>query len=145
MRLDELGSVVARSDAEEVEFLTLSWVTDHADEKRASTWAFEAARVRRPINYEMNAQLNADKGVEPLESQVQRLRTVLPPGTVIIGGDGDPRPSPFLRDLADRLGCDVTIIAGAGHEPWLERPAEFRTALRSAVRANTAPPVHKVS
>lgn len=138
-RLDQLDAVPVRSDTEEVEFLTLSWFTDHADQQRAWAWAYQAARTRRPVNYEMNSQLNADKRVKPLESQVERLRTVLPPGTVIIGGDGDPRPAPLLRGLADRLGCDVTIIAGAGHEPWLERPADFRTALRSAATAHSPP------
>ncbi len=138
-RLEELGAVTVRSDAEEAEFLTLSWFTDHADEQRAWAWAHDAAQTRRPINYEMNTQLNADKRVEPLESQVERLRALLPPGTVIIGGDRDPRPAPFLRDLTDRLGCNVTILPSAGHEPWLERPAEFRTALRSAVTGLTRP------
>ena len=132
-RLEELAGLPVRSEAEEIEFLTLSWFTDHADENHAWEWASAAARERRPINYPMNAQLNADKRVTPLESQVERLRLLLPPGTTIIGGDGDPRPAPFLRSLAGRLGCDVTIIADAGHEPWLEKPADFSRAFRAAI------------
>ena len=133
-RFEALEAVTDRSEAEEVVFLTLAWMTDHADPRRARAWAQGAARTRRPINYVMNAQLNTDKRQVPLESQVERLRDLLPPGTAIIGGEGDPRPASFLRDLADRLGCAVTIIPGAGHEPWLEEPAAFRTALRSALR-----------
>jgi proline iminopeptidase len=134
-RMDELGNLGSRTEAQEVEFLTLSWCTDHADRDHAWTWAHEAAQTRRPVDYRMNAQLNADKRVVPLESQVDRLRDRLPPRTVLIGGDGDPRPAAFLRALAHDLGRDVTIISGAGHEPWLEKPAEFRAALRSALTA----------
>lgn len=140
-RLDELEAVPVRSDTEEVEFLTLSWFTDHADQQRAWAWADQAARTRQPVNYEMNRQLNADKRVEPLESQVGRLRAVLPADSVIIGGQGDPRPASLLRVVADRLGCDVTILPGAGHEPWLERSAEFRAALRGAITAHAFRPI----
>lgn len=133
-RLDELGRFAARSETDEVEFLTLSWFTDHADSDRAWAWASTAARTRRPVNYEMNAQLNADKRVTPLESQIERLRRLLPASTVIIGGEGDPRPAPFLRILGESLGCDVTIISDAGHEPWLEKPPKFATAFRAAIR-----------
>ena len=132
-RLDELGAYAARSDAEEVEFLTLSWFTDHADQVHGWAWASAAAQTRRPINHEMDAQLNADKRVAPLESHIERLRTLLPSSAVIIGGAGDPRPAPFLRTLGKRLGCNVTIIPDAGHEPWLEKPAEFATAFRAAI------------
>jgi proline iminopeptidase len=132
-RLDELAALMPLIGEEEVEFLTLTWFPDHADTQQAWTWAESAARTRRPINYAMNRQLNADKRVVPLESQVEQLQAVLPPGTTIIGGDGDPRPASFLRDIAARLNCNVTIISSAGHEPWLEQPEAFRTAFRSAL------------
>lgn len=132
-RLDELAALMPLTGEEEVEFLTLSWFPDHADAHRALTWAEGAARMRRPINYAMNRQLNANKRVVPLESQVDQLRAVIPPGTTIIGGDGDPRPAAFLRDIAARLNCNVTIISSAGHEPWLEQPEAFQTALTSAL------------
>lgn len=138
-RLDQLRLLEARSEAEEVEFLTLSWYTDHADPQRAWSWAEKAAHSRRPINYLMNAQPNTDKRTEPLEAQVEQLRKLLPPGTVVIGGDGDPRPARFLTALSDRLGCTATIIADAGHEPWLEKPEEFRTALRAAIQTTAFP------
>ncbi|HEU5483754.1 MAG TPA: alpha/beta hydrolase [Microlunatus sp.] len=137
-RLEQLAAVGRRSDPEEIEFLTLSWQTDHADGQGARAWAHDAARTRRPVNYAMNRQLNRDKRRQPLESQVDRLKAVLPPGSAIIGGDGDPRPAASLRHLADRLGCDVTIILGAGHEPWLEQPAAFTTVLRSAIHGCAA-------
>ena len=82
----------------------------------------------------MNTELNADKRVDPLEAQVDRLCEALPPTTVILGGEGDPRPAAFLQTLGNDLRRDVSIIAGAGHEPWLEQPAEFAAVFRAAVR-----------
>lgn len=116
-----------------------SFGTDHADRDCAWGWAHASAQARWPVNYRMNAQLNADKRVDPLESHVKQLRDSLPPGTVIIGGEGDPRPAAFLHALSDRLGCNVTIISDAGHEPWLEKPGEFQTALRAALTATKTP------
>lgn len=66
-RLDELGAIASRTDAEETEYLTLSWFTDHADRARAWDWALASARTQRPVNYVMNSQLNAGKKTDPLE------------------------------------------------------------------------------
>jgi pimeloyl-ACP methyl ester carboxylesterase len=131
-RLDELDAVASRTDAEETEYLALSWFTDHADRARAWDWAVTAARTLRPVNYTMNSQLNAAKKADPLESRVDELRELLPPGAVIIGGAGDTRPADALRRLGARLGCEVIIIPDAGHHPWLEAPGQFRAALRAA-------------
>jgi len=133
-RLDELDAAESRTDAEETEYLALSWFTDHADRDRAWDWALAAARTQRPVNYVMNAQLNAAKKTDPLESHVDELRERLPPGVVIIGGAGDPRPAAALRRLAARLNCEVVIIPDAGHDPWLEAPGRFTAALRAAVK-----------
>lgn len=137
-RLAELAAVDSRTHDEEIEFLTLSWFPDHADRDRAWDWARAAAESLRPINYRMNAQLNTDKRVTPLENQIGKLRASLPAQTMIIGGAGDPRPASFLQALGIRIGCEVAIIADAGHQPWLEQPAEFRTLLRAAVSPRTS-------
>jgi pimeloyl-ACP methyl ester carboxylesterase len=108
-RLDELDAIASRTDAEEIEYLTLSWLTDHADRARAREWALASARTLRPVNYDMDRQLNAAKRADPLESHVEELREHLPPGAVIIGGDGDSRPADALRHLATRLDCEVVI------------------------------------
>jgi hypothetical protein len=60
-RLDELGAIASCTDAEETEYLTLSWFTDHADRTRAWDWALASARTQRSVNYVMNSQLNAAK------------------------------------------------------------------------------------
>jgi len=136
-RLDELGAIASRTDAEETEYLTLSWLTDYADRARARDWALAAARTLRPVNYAMNAQLNVAKKADPLESRVDELRELLPPGAVIIGGAGDTRPADALRRLGTRLNCEVIIIPGAGHQPWLEAPGLFAAALRAAANRQT--------
>jgi pimeloyl-ACP methyl ester carboxylesterase len=136
-RLNELDAIASRTDAEETEYLTLSWFTDHADQARAWDWALAAARTRRPVNYAMNAQLNAAKKTDPLESHVDELRELMPPGAVIIGGAGDTRPADALRRLGARLNCEVIIIPNAGHEPWLEAPDQFAAAFRSALNRQT--------
>ena len=133
-RLDELDAIASRTDAEEIEYLALSWFTDHADRARAWDWALAAARTLRPINYAMNTQLNAAKKTDPLESRVDELRELLPPGAVIIGGAGDTRPADALRRLGASLNCEVIIIPNAGHDPWLEAPDQFGAALRAAVK-----------
>jgi pimeloyl-ACP methyl ester carboxylesterase len=136
-RLDELDAIASRTGAEETEYLALSWFTDHADQARAWDWALAAARTRRPVNYAMNAQLNAAKKTDPLESRVDEIRELLPSGTVIIGGAGDTRPAAALRRLRVRLNCEVIVIPNAGHEPWLEAPGQFTAVLRAAVKRQT--------
>jgi pimeloyl-ACP methyl ester carboxylesterase len=136
-RLDELDAIESRTEAEEIQYLTLSWFTDHADRERAWDWALASAHTQRPINYAMNAQLNAAKKADPLESHVDELREHLPPGAVIIGGAGDTRPADALRRLGTSLNCEVIIIPDAGHDPWLEAPDQFSAALRMAVERQT--------
>ncbi|MFC5833729.1 alpha/beta fold hydrolase [Nonomuraea insulae] len=136
-RLDVLDAIESRTDAEEIEYLTLSWFTDHADRARAWDWARASARMLRPVNYAMNTQLNAAKKADPLESHVDELRERLPPGAVIIGGAGDSRPADALRRLGTRLNCEVDIVPDAGHHPWLEAPDQFGAALRAAVERQT--------
>ncbi|MEE2057261.1 alpha/beta fold hydrolase [Rhodococcus artemisiae] len=132
-RFEILDAMEVRSEAEEIEFLALAWFTDHADRRRAWRWALEAARIRRPINYSMNSQLSVDKKADPLDARLDELREVLPSGSMIIGGAGDPRPADELTRLGTRLDCDVAILPEAGHFPWLEAPGRFRSLLRSAV------------
>ncbi|MEV4636217.1 alpha/beta hydrolase [Actinoplanes sp. NPDC049548] len=138
-RLDELEAIEARTDGEEIDFLTLSWCTDHADRSRAWEWALTSARTLRPINYAMNAQLSAATKADPLEAHVPELRELLPAGSMIIGGEGDSRPADALRRLGASLDCEVVIIPNAGHFPWREAPDQFRTSFRAAVKRQIGP------
>jgi hypothetical protein len=130
-RLDELDAIESRADAEETEYLALSWFTDHADRDRAWEWALAAARTQRPVNYVMNSQLNAAKETDPLESHVDELRGRLPPGAVIIGGAGDTRPADALR----RLG-GTPQLRGHHHRGRRARPVAGSTGpIRAVLRA----------
>lgn len=133
-RLDQLDQLSSRTDEQDIEFLTLKWFTDHADQHNAHSWAHASALSLRPVNFSMNTQLNTDKKVEPLEASIARLRKLLPAGAAIIGGEADPRPAASLRQLAAQLNCEATIIPAAGHQPWLEKPEQFRTALRRVLQ-----------
>ncbi|WP_250006671.1 alpha/beta fold hydrolase [Actinoplanes sp. M2I2] len=136
-RLDILEAIASRTNAEETEYLTLSWFTDHADQTQAWDRASESAHNLRPVNYTMNTQLNAATKADPLESHLNELRDRLPPGTVIIGGAADSRPADALKQLAARLKCKVVLIPDAGHHPWLEAPDQFATTFRAAVANQT--------
>lgn len=136
-RLEELEAIGSRTDAEEIEFLTLQWFTDHADQHRAWEWATASAHSQRPVNYAMNSQLNAAKKLDPLETHLDDLRLKTPADSVIIGGAGDSRPADALVRHGARVDCDVVIIDDAGHNPWLEAPEEFSSALRDAVERLT--------
>ena len=132
-RRAELEEVKVRSDAEETELLVLSWVSDHADQQRAWSWASLAARVRRPVNWAMNRELSADRSATPLDERVVDLASAVPTVTVLIGGAEDPRPIEALVRLGGHLQRPVVSVPGAGHEPWLERQDQFGKELRAAV------------
>ncbi len=138
-RLDQLAAVEPRTEEQEVEFLTLSWFTDHHDQERAWAWAAALARTRRPVNRAMNRELNAATAADPLEDHYAELADAWPAVTELIGGSGDPRPAEALLTLGRRLNRPVTIIPDAGHEPWLEAPDVFRAEFRRAVAAATEP------
>jgi proline iminopeptidase len=132
-RLRELQTLDSRTEEQEVELLTLSWFTDHAEPERGWDWAAQAARERRPVNWEMNRELGSENRSDPLERHVEALRACLPRRVEMLGGDEDPRPISALASLASRLGVPLTRIADAGHEPWLEQPGTVRAHLRRFV------------
>jgi proline iminopeptidase len=58
-QLDELARLPARDPAQETEFLTLSWTSDHADPQRAEAWAATDAAACPGVNYDANRILGA--------------------------------------------------------------------------------------
>ena len=125
-----------RSDGEEVEFLTLSWFTDHADRTRAVSWARESAERLRPVNYAMNSQLNAAVKVALQSDWLDRIRGS-GVATRFIHGAGDPRPAGSVADLAAALGAPAPeVITEAGHNPWLEQPRSLPRRFTGALRAD---------
>lgn len=129
-RLRELQQLQHRTEDQEVELLTLSWFTDHADPERGWQWAAQGARQRRPINWVMNRELGEEGHSDPLDQHLDELRGCLPARVEILGGANDPRPLSALESLALRLDVPLTRVADAGHEPWLEQPDATREHLR---------------
>ncbi|MDT0345163.1 alpha/beta fold hydrolase [Streptomyces litchfieldiae] len=134
-RQRELEGVARRSEDQEVELLTLSWFTDHADPERGRHWAAREARKRRPVNWDMNRQLGAEGRADPLDQHVDALRACLPARVELLGAAEDPRPLSALESLGLKLGVPLTRVESAGHEPWLEQPDTVRAHLRRFVRA----------
>jgi proline iminopeptidase len=134
-RLRELAEVATRTEEQEVELLTLSWFTDHAEPERGWRWAARDARRRRPVNWDMNRQLGAEGRADPLDRQVDALRRCLPERVELLGGAADPRPLSALEAFARGLGIPLTRVEDAGHEPWLEQPDAVRAHLRRFLRA----------
>lgn len=132
-RLDNLSGR-PRTPAEEIEFRLLSWFPDHADPERAMEWAYASASVDLPINFAANRALAADMNSWTTAEVTARAASIQAPVT-FIHGDGDPRPSWAVRDLADHVpNHTFHLIPDAGHSPWLEQPDLVREALRSALR-----------
>ncbi|MFD0417894.1 alpha/beta fold hydrolase [Streptomyces sp. NPDC127108] len=133
-RLRALEKLPHRTEEQEVELLTLSWFTDHADPGRGWHWAAHGARRRRPVNWSMNGELGRDGRADPLDQHLAELRACLPARAELLGGADDPRPLSALRSLALRLDLPLTRIEDAGHEPWLEQPDAVRAHLRRFVQ-----------
>jgi proline iminopeptidase len=125
-RLTELQERPDRTLDEEVEFRALCWFTDHADRDRAWEWARQDARAGHPINWAANRALMAPGGVDLRPPEVPCW---------FIHGDGDPRPVHTVAALAATVpGAELHLIAGAGHHPWRERPAELAAVLGALIR-----------
>ena len=134
-RLAELQQRPDRSPADEVEFRALSWFTDFADPDDGWRWALEDARVDRPINWTANRSLTAETRRWSDADVLARARRLAMP-CWFIHGDQDPRPVRTVAALAGAIPAgQLHLIAGAGHQPWRERPGELRTLLHGFIRA----------
>jgi proline iminopeptidase len=132
-RLEELGARRTRTPDEEIEFRTLSWFTSHADRSMAMEWAREEASVHLPINWAANRALSGETKSWPPHYLADLAAKVTAPVTFIHGA-GDPRPAPFVRDLADHVpNHTFHLIEAAGHSPWRERPEVLRGLMRDVV------------
>ncbi|MFD9597912.1 alpha/beta fold hydrolase [Kitasatospora sp. NPDC059973] len=138
-RLRALERRSDRTESQEVELLTLSWFTDHADPERGWDWAAQGARQRRPVNWAMNSELGTEGRADPLDARLDELRACLPTRVELLGGARDPRPLSALESLALRWNVPLRRIDDAGHEPWLEQPDTVRDHLRAFVRGAVGP------
>jgi proline iminopeptidase len=131
-RWEELAVHLASDDGDpalEAEFSELQMKPDFVDPSRF----LDVPRpfFAYPPNRRVNAQLNADwtrlvdSGVLP-----EKARTLEVP-TLVLHGDGDPRPSWPARELAGLIpGARFVLLDAVGHEPFWERPEPLREHLR---------------
>ena len=125
-RLDLLERSPERTPAQEQEYRASSWFTDHADRANAWAWALEDAAVPNPINFAANQVLNAETDSWTDDDLARTARSLKMP-VWFVHGSGDPRPASAVESLAGRVpSAEIHVIEAAGHEPWRERPSEFR-------------------
>lgn len=127
-----------RTPAEERERCLLQWRTDFSPSSDAARHALALWATRPPgavINTAANRELWGDRGTEDL---LQAAARVTCPVTMIFGHD-DPRPWAAADSLLAALpDASRTVLSGAGHAPWAERPADTRGLIAVALRP--APP-----
>lgn len=128
-RHDELSSR-PRTWAEEVEWRTLCWLPDFADPATAALLAGADAATRLPLNLDCNRALNAETAAWSRADEHAACARVTAPVRIVHGAE-DPRPPDGVVALAERLAsATVSVLSGAGHQPWRERPDLVRALLR---------------
>lgn len=142
-RRGELRAIVKEEPAQltpelEREYCVLTWMADYADRSRGCELAERLLRSYRP-NYEVNEALNADwQRLVTDASFVDAVARIAVPVLMLHGAE-DPRPVRPAEQLAASLpNARLTVIDGAGHLPWLERPEETRGALREFLSSVTS-------
>jgi proline iminopeptidase len=132
-RLAEIEERPNRTPAEEVEFRALSWFTDFADPDDGWQWALADARVGMRINWAANRSLMAETRRWSDADVLARARDLDMP-CWFIHGEQDPRPGRTVADLAGAIpAAEFHLIAGAGHQPWRERPNDLQRLLRRLI------------
>jgi proline iminopeptidase len=124
--LDELALRKEANEDEQQESLRLIWAAYYADPT--------AAPPMPPV------RMSTDAYAETMASATEllpRLEAALPDIRVPVGfvaGAGSPIPTTSSSDTADRIpGAWVTVVEGAGHFVWHERPGAVLEAVRRLV------------
>jgi proline iminopeptidase len=111
-------------------YCELAWSTDFARREGAIELARELFIEPFHPNYEVNEQLNKAGGDfvnDPLLPA--RLKELKIP-TLVVHGDGDPRPAWSARKIAESLpNARFELLTGVGHLPWLENPEQLQAVL----------------
>ena len=86
---------------------------------------------RFPINYELNAVVNAElKLMEETGDLLALVRGITVP-TLVLDGEADPRPRWARAHVAGLIPDSRHVtVPRAGHEPWIEQPEATARALR---------------
>lgn len=84
------------------------------------------------VNEQANRELGADanRAMEN-EAFAQRLAQLDVP-TLVIHGDGDPRPAKYAAKVAELIpGAELLLLPGIGHYPRFEAPGPFNATVRA--------------
>jgi proline iminopeptidase len=108
------------------------WRTDFADPKKAPDFR-TSPLYRFPANLDVNRELVADMDARASGGRLlEQLRSLTIP-VLVVHGQEDRRPPPL--DVVEVLpNCEVAMIPGAAHLPWLERPELVADAFRGWIR-----------
>lgn len=127
VRLDEL-TARGRDWPEEVEWRTLSWVSNYADSAASLDVAAARAATPLPLNVRCNRVLDRELAAAERDEEARHGRVRCP--VLVVHGSADPRPVAGPRSLAAVLPRgQFVVLADAGHEPWHERPLAFRAVV----------------
>lgn len=130
-RWEELGDRDGeRTEAEVREWCVLQWSADYADRDKALAQAEASATPWYGVNFTCNATVNAEvrrvSGTAELRAACEKLEVPV----LIVHGAADIRPDWALDSLERALPrVSRTLLDGAGHLPWVERPDAFRSAV----------------
>ncbi|GIH25940.1 hypothetical protein Aph01nite_42500 [Acrocarpospora phusangensis] len=118
-----------RSAGEEREFCVLRWSADFADDGLA-----HARRMAEPwfdVNFDCNAAINAEDRLTWGSAELRERCRACPVPVLIVDGEKDIRPRWSVNSLAETLPrVSRVVLENAGHLPWMEKPGEFRHAVR---------------
>lgn len=122
----EAGDRDPTLESESAEFLVK---TDFADPSRLSRAPrpFFAYPTNRRVNARLNTEWTRLVDSDALRERVHALQ--IP--TLVLHGDGDPRPAWPTRELAELIpSARFVLLEDVGHEPFWERPEPLRDHLR---------------
>lgn len=121
--------------ADEREQAIVQWTADFVDQ---STARAHAARMADPwfgIAHECANAIKTEVGRYLRDQDVAALCRTLTVPALIVDGEHDIRPRSAVDSLARALpGARRVTLAGAGHNPWVERPEDFRDTVVSFLR-----------
>lgn len=106
----------------------------HDTDDLATAERIHAAEQELPANRDANAELNQEASRRSFEQQIFGLHQVQCP-VLMIHGASDPRPVEAVASMLTTLpNVEIEIMAGAGHNPWIEQPDQLWARVRSFLR-----------
>jgi proline iminopeptidase len=129
-RIAALEAAAGRTAEQERELWRFRVAAEFPDRERALEFAASLVEELFDEDDEVNPAIVRELRSWPEAGLVERCARLAVP-TLIVDGAADLRPRWAVDSLAEALPrCTRVSLAGAGHYPWLDRPAELGAALR---------------